>query len=142
MTSSLLVPAAILFLTVTATAQLRSGGMAPLPGIPVTAPPIDHPALGAQPWFNDAVAKSGSSPSDKVDEPDKEPGKRPGKNCRCADPAVAGPKLAGRDLKKAVDAVAALKWHESLKVARTHAGVSGKPVLWLQALGKDIDGFA
>lgn len=142
MTSSLLVPAAILFLTVTATAQLRSGGMAPLPGIPMTAPPVDHPALGAQPWFNDAVAKSESSPSDKDDEPDKEPGKKPGKKSKDPDPAIAGPQLDGKDLKKAVASVAALKWFESMKAARDHAGATGKPVLWLQALGDDIDGFA
>ena len=44
-------------------------------------------------------------------------------------------------MKKAVAAVKSLKWHESLGDAKAIAAATGKPILWLQALG-DIDGFA
>lgn len=135
MTSLLLVPAAILFLTVAANAQLHSGMPAPMPGVPMTPPPVDHPALGAQPWFNNEASKAPAEPAKET----KDPAKKPGKKMKDPDPAVAGPKLGGRDLKKAVDAVASLKWLDGLSKARAHAGASGKPVLLLQALGKDID---
>src|SRR5262245_58396297 len=74
MTSLLLVPAAILFLTVAANAQLHSGMPAPMPGVPMTPPPVDHPALGAQPWFNDTPSKSSPEPEDA-----KEPANKAGK---------------------------------------------------------------
>jgi len=138
MTSPLLVPAAILFLTVAANAQLHSGMPAPMPGVPMTPPPVDHPALGAQPWFNNEASKAPAEPAKET----KDPAKKSGKKVKDPDPAVAGPKVAGRDLKKAVDAVKTLKWCNSLAAARDHAGASGKPVLWLQALGEKIDGFA
>jgi hypothetical protein len=130
--SSLLASATILFLSATASAQLRSGMPAPFPGVPMTPPPVDHPALGAQPGFNQpSESKAAPSPA----------AKKPGK--KASDPAVAGPKVAGKELKKAVVAVKkSLKWYESLKEARTHSGASGKPILWVQALGEDIDGFA
>jgi hypothetical protein len=139
MTSPLLVPAAILFLTVTASAQLHSGVPAPLPGVPMTPPPVDHPALGAQPWANDSATRSSPEPEKSDKDPAKN--KKSGKKVKDPDPAVAGPKLAGRDLKKAVAAVKTLKWFESMKAARDQASASGKPILWLQALG-DVDGFA
>ncbi|HEX6810130.1 MAG TPA: hypothetical protein VF384_00780 [Planctomycetota bacterium] len=129
--SSLLASAAILFLTASASAQLHSGMPAPLPGLPAVPPPVDHPALGAQPLMNETgsgeettTTKKKSKTKAKAEKPD--------------DPAIKGPKVVGRDLKKAVKEVAALKWHDSLKEARTLAGAAGKPVLWLYALG-DID---
>ena len=139
--SPLLAPAAILLLTVTASAQLHSGMPAPLPGIPITPPPVDHPALAAQPLFNDGGSSSRSSPSTKSDDDDKsdKSDKKAGKKM---DPAIAGPKVAGRDLSKAVKSVAALKWHEKLPTAKAHAVAADKPILWVQALGNDIDGFA
>ncbi|HEU4417417.1 MAG TPA: hypothetical protein VFT55_00685 [Planctomycetota bacterium] len=136
--SPLLAPAAILLLTVTASAQLHSGMPAPLPGIPITPPPVDHPALAAQPLFNEAVTKASPEP----EKEDKEPGKKAGRKSKDPDPAIAGPKVAGRDLSKAVKSVAALKWYEKLPAAKAHAAAADKPILWLQALGKDIDGFA
>jgi hypothetical protein len=141
MTSPLLVPAAILFLTVGANAQLHSGMPAPMPGVPMTPPVVDHPALGAQPWFNDAPAKSNPEPEEGDKDKGKEPAKK-GRRGKDADPAIAGPKLVGRELKRAVASVASLKWLHSLRAARESAGASGKPVLWLQALGEKIDGFA
>jgi hypothetical protein len=57
------------------------------------------------------------------------------------DPATVGPKLAGKDLKKAVGKVADLKWHGKLGAARADAAASDKPILWLYALG-DLEGFA
>lgn len=137
MTSPLLVPAAILFLTVGANAQLHSGMPAPMPGVPMTPPPVDHPALGAQPWFNN----SGTAPSEEPPKAAKDPGKKAGRKVKGPDPAVAGPKVIGKELKKAVAAVKTLKWFESLKAARDHAGALDRPILWVQALG-EVDGFA
>lgn len=141
MTSPLLVPASILFLTVTAAAQLHGGMPAPLPGIPITPPPVDHPALAAQPLFNDGGSKGSSAKADEDEKTDKND-KKPGKKSKDPDPAIAGPKVAGPDLKRAVRSVAALKWCEKLATARAHAAAADKPILWLQALGSDIDGFA
>ena len=37
--------------------------------------------------------------------------------------------------------VTALKWHESTTDARAEAAATGKPMLWVHALG-ELDGFA
>ena len=55
--------------------------------------------------------------------------------------ATTGAKVAGKDLKKAVKKVAALHWHESTTDARAEAAATGKPMLWVHALG-ELDGFA
>jgi hypothetical protein len=118
-----------------ATAQLHSGMPAPLPGTPMTPPPVDHPALGAQPGFgNDAPTRGGGGGGGGT--PDAARPKSPPRP-----EETAGAKLAGKELKKAVAKVKALKWGESLEEALASAAGTGKPVLWLQALG-DIDGFA
>jgi hypothetical protein len=83
MTSRLLVPAAILFLTVAANAQLHSGMPAPMPGVPMTPPPVDHPALGAQPWFNNEASKAPAEPAKET----KDPAKKSGKKVKDPDPA-------------------------------------------------------
>ena len=57
------------------------------------------------------------------------------------EPETFGPKLEGKQLKKAVAKVKALKWHNSLLDAKALSVATGKPVLWLQALG-EIDGLA
>jgi hypothetical protein len=122
---------AVLALAGVASAQMRG----PLPGIPMTPPPVDHPALGNQPFFQSP--KSAPAPEPELAK-DEEPANKPAP----VDPDTVGPKLAGKDLKKVVAKVAALKWGESLLDARANSAASGKPILMIQALGSDIDGFA
>lgn len=130
---------ALLLLAPFATAQLHSGMPSPLGGIPMTPPPVDHPALGAQPLFGDP-GRASPSPSTSPAEP-AEPAKC-GPACKKeVDPDTFGPKRIGADLKKAVVAVKALEWQRSLVDAKAMSAATGKPILWLQALG-DIGGFA
>lgn len=51
-------------------------------------------------------------------------------------PETHGIKLAGKDLKRAVKQVAALRWHDKLADARAESAATGKPILWVQALGE------
>lgn len=119
-----------------ASAQMRGSQMpAPLPGIPMTAPPVNHPALAAQPLFH------GTSPQAGGSRPATPPNGSPAEGGNTPEPATMGPQLAGRDLKKAVAKVNTLRWHENLTEARAQSAATGKPILWLQALG-DLEGFA
>ena len=52
-----------------------------------------------------------------------------------------GPRLTGKDLKKAVKKVTALQWREKLADAKAESAATGKPILWVQALG-ELAGFA
>jgi len=106
----------------------------PLPGMPMTAPPVDHPALAAQPLFQrESKSKPVPAPA-----PAEEPAK---KVTPPVDPDTVGPKIAGKDLRKAVKAVAGLNWSENLFDARADSAASGKPILMIQALG-EIDDLA
>lgn len=125
-----LVACALLLLAPFARAQLR-----PLPGMPMVPPPVPHPALGAQPLFDGDGPKAPSAGGGGPKQPGAMPKPQP------PAPETVGAKLAGKDMKKAVAKVKALKWHESLAEAKAIAAATGKPILWLQALG-DIDGFA
>ncbi|MBL8727625.1 MAG: hypothetical protein JNM25_04280 [Planctomycetes bacterium] len=58
-----------------------------------------------------------------------------------ADPATTGPQLAGKELARAIATVTALRWYDDLDAARVESAATGKPILWLQALG-ELDGFA
>jgi len=108
-----------------------------LPGTPMTPPPVNHPALAGQPLFQpDPPRPATSSPKE---EPEEGSAARPMR--KPVDPDTVGPKLAGKDLKKVVKAVASLKWGEKLFDARGDSAASGKPILLVQALGK-IDGLA
>ncbi|HEX5054217.1 MAG TPA: hypothetical protein VFZ65_20735 [Planctomycetota bacterium] len=112
-----------------------SGAPQPLPGVPTTPPPVDHPALAAQPLIGDNGARA-TAPKPAAAGAAAKPARKP------RDPATVGPKLAGKDLKKAVAKVTkTLKWCDTLTEARTAAAAHGKPILWVQALG-EIDGFA
>ncbi len=105
-------------------------------GTPMVPPPAPHPALAAQPLF-DGGARSAPTPA-----PAPDPAMPRGCAPRSpADPDTFGAKLEGKGLKRAVAKVKKLAWHESLLDARAMSAATGKPVLWLQALG-DIDGFA
>ena len=49
-------------------------------------------------------------------------------------------KLKPNEVEQSVAKVTSLRWHGSLNSALTAGKSSGKPVLWIQALG-DLDGF-
>ena len=123
---------AVLVLASAATAQMRGA----LPGTPMTAPPASSPALAAQPLCDigspTRLQTSSPPPGPATCNPAPQP---------APDPALAGPQIGGKDLKKAVAKVQTLQWHESLPEARALAAATGKPILWLQALG-DLEGFA
>ncbi len=108
----------------------------PLPGLPMTAPPVDHPGLAAQPLF-------GSQPGNEASEPS--PAKKAKQPPMPTKPPAAlettGPKRVGKELKSAVAAVNKLHWFDKLGDARVRAAASGKPILFIQALG-DLEGFA
>lgn len=106
----------------------------PLPGLPVTPPPVDHPALAGQPLM------PGAQPKPPVAPPGAKPAAAPAVP-KPVDPDTAGPKLAGKDLDDAVAKIAALRWSETLSVAQAAAKATDKPILLLQALG-DVDGVA
>jgi hypothetical protein len=124
---------AVLALAGVATAQIRG----PLPGIPMTPPPVDHPALMNQPLFQPPKPAPAPESEPAKEEKEEEPANKP----KPVDPDTVGPKLAGKDLKKVVKKVAGLKWNENLLDARADSAGSGKPILMIQALG-EIDGFA
>lgn len=119
---------AVLALATTATAQFR---VPPL--LPLIPPPVSHPAYAAQPLMNPdggaqaSPARSGGGTTTAPAAPPM--------------PDTNGPKLAGRDLKKAIDKVASLRWFDDLPSARAEAAARNQPILWIQALG-DLEGFA
>jgi hypothetical protein len=115
----------------------------PLPGMPMVPPPVPHPALAAQPLFGDSGGGSAPAPAPAPAPTRAAPAMPGGGGCAqpAGDPDTTGVKLEGKGLKKAVAKVKALAWHESLLDARAMSAATGKPILWLQALG-DIDGFA
>lgn len=103
----------------------------PLPGIPVM-PVTDHPALAAQPLMQPKPDKPGHPPAPPSgDTPAPAP----------IDPDTTGPQLTGKDLADAVGKALALPWHTKLATAQAEAATTGKPILWLQALGT-LDGRA
>lgn len=127
---------AVLVLASAASAQMRGA----LPGSPMTAPPAtspaSSPALAAQP-----LCDIGSPTRLQTSSPPPRPATCSPAPQPAPDPTLAGPQIGGKDLKKAVAKVKALQWHESLPEARALAAATGKPILWLQALG-DLEGFA
>jgi hypothetical protein len=131
----LLASSVLLLLGPFATAQLQSGMPPPMPGTPMTPPPVDHPALGAQPGFDDSAPRNGGSGGGGGPTGPARPAPKP------MDPDTFGKKRDGKDLKKAVAKVKALKWTEDLTTARAMSAATGKPILWLQTLG-DLEGFA
>ena len=118
----------------------------PPPGIPVVPPPVDHPAYLGQPLM--PLSNGNGTVGDPT------PGDKSGGDRRSGGPDATKPspaeqraqefleqRVEGRDLKKAVAAVKALKWYDDLPSALAQSAATGKPVLLLQALG-DVDGFA
>lgn len=104
----------------------------PLPGIPITAPPVSHPALAGQPLIGNDNAETKARRRGVRVKTDHKPMK--------PDPATRGVKIKGKDLKKAVKKVADLPWLK-LDKAKAMSKKTGRPILLLQTLG-DIDGFA
>lgn len=103
----------------------------PPPGIPITAPPVDHPALQAQPGMQRPSQPMACAPAPA--QPAEAPPAPP--------PETRGVARRGKDLKRAVAGVNKLKWHDTLGEAKVQAAASGKPILLVQALG-DLEGFA
>jgi len=122
-----LLPLAIAALGGLLAAQIRP----PLPGLPMTPPPVDHPGLAGQPLFQ---------PPRHADAPPAPPVVKPPVPAS-VDPDTAGPKCSGKDLGDAVAKVLALPWCTNLDEALAQAAAQRKPVLWLQALG-DLGGDA
>ena len=115
--------------------RFQRGTPAPLPGLPATAPPVDHPALGAQPLMGEnGGSKSGGSSGEKGD-------KKPAPKIKPPVAGTVGPVKDGKDLAKAVAKVKSMKWCNSLGDAKARSAATGKPILLLQALG-DLEGFA
>jgi hypothetical protein len=113
-------------------ATLLPAQRGPLPGLPMTAPPVNHPALLAQPTPPSQRPTAAPTPVQPQPMPPKPP--EPPAETR-------GVQKSGKDLKQAVAAVTKLNWHDSLAEARLQGGAHGKPILLLQALG-DLEGFA
>jgi hypothetical protein len=105
----------------------------PLPGLPVVPPAVPQPGLLAQPGMSQqdggggagggAAGAGGAMPLPNAPE------------------GTTGKVREGRDLKSAVAAVTKLRWLDRFEDARMVAAASGKPILFLQALG-DLEGFA
>jgi hypothetical protein len=104
----------------------------PPPGLPITAPPFDHPALQAQPGMQRPAQGAPALPP-VPPLPGAAPTQPPAE--------TQGVARRGKDLKRAVAGVNKLKWHDTLGEAKVQAAASGKPILLLQALG-DLEGFA
>lgn len=104
----------------------------PLPGIPVM-PVTDHPALAAQPLMQPKPTNKPSTPPAPPEGATPEP--------TPIDPDTFGPQIAGKGLADAIANALALPWHTKLATAQAEAATTGKPILWLQALGT-LDGRA
>ena len=104
----------------------------PLPGVPMTAPPVNHPALAAQPLMRTVDGpKQAKAPQPAAPMPvPKQP-----------DPDTQGVKCEGKQLAANVKRLKELEWHKALDQATEAAEANGKPILWLQTLG-DLTGFA
>ncbi len=133
---------AVLLLAGMAVAQGRGPQPQPQPrppappqvrGIPMTPPPVNHPALAGQPLLQPDAPPRPAPAAPKPEEAAPKP--------KPIDPDTTGPKVGGKELKKVVMAVASLKWNEDLTEARADSAATGKPILLVQALG-EIDGFA
>jgi len=123
---------AVLALTSLAVAQ-RAPASGQWPG-PIASVPVAHPPLANQPSFDCLDIGQPAAPlAAKTAAAKLAP--------RPIDPNTQGAKVAGKELKQAVKKVAALRWHEDPVEARAESAATGKPMLWVYALG-DLDGFA
>ncbi len=125
-----------------ALASFASAQRGPLPGIPLV--PVNHPALAAQPLMQpDTKAKKAPAPTPAKDGKNKKGTKR-AKRARPRpkiDPDTVGPKAKGNTLKKRIKKVTDLKWGKNLWDMKARSAATGKPILYLQALGT-LTGFA
>ncbi|MGE3173843.1 MAG: hypothetical protein AB7O97_14560 [Planctomycetota bacterium] len=131
---------------------------------PVVPPPVDHPALAAQPWAQRdarprpaATAPVGGPTGPGVWQADDAAKVRRLDRARRAAAAMGMPDLDGEALlrtdefrklrvpgavvEERVDRVAALDWQDDLFDARARSAATGRPILWVHALG-DLEGFA
>jgi len=121
-------------------ASLVSAQRGPLPGMPLVPPPVDHPALAAQPLMqSDSQGAVAEGRSVNKQRASKKVGAA--RKARPVDPSTSGVQNSGRSLKKAIAKVTRLGWHKSLTGAKLHSASSGKPILWINSLG-DLSGYA
>jgi hypothetical protein len=137
------IPALLLCAAIPAQGRLpapgRSGMPQPLPGTPVVAPAVPQPALALQPGMDDPEqTRSASSPgtagpsgrTNKVPTPAEKKAKE-----------FFDLRIAGDELRKRIEAVLkGLPWQENLLDASAKAAATGKPILWVEALG-EVDGL-
>ncbi len=105
-------------------AQMYLG--APAGAMPLLPPPTQIPGCGPMAALESPTPAAPAVPAPPPVQPD---------------PTTTGPQVAGKALARAVATVTALPWLDDLAAARLVAAATGKPVLWLQALG-ELDGFA
>ncbi len=115
-------------------ASIASAQRGPLPGIPLVPPPVNHPALIAQPLMQPDSGKTKPAPA--------KPAKKAAQRKRPKiDPATVGPKASGKILKRRIAKVTDLKWGKNLFELKARSAATGKPILYLQALGT-LSGYA
>lgn len=129
---------AVLALASIATAQ-RGPAAAARPALPSAPPAATRAVLAQRPLLPLSDRERPPSPA-KAGAPQPLPDQKSPEQL-AIEQATTGAKVAGKDLKKAVKKVAALHWHESTTDARAEAAATGKPMLWVHALG-ELDGFA
>lgn len=112
----------------------------PPPMMTITPPPVQPNTLAAM--LQTSNQPSPSSSAAMATDANGAPVAPP------VDPVVAAARefqqqrVVGRDLKSSVGRVLGeLDWREKLDDARATAAATGKPILWIQALG-ELDGFA
>lgn len=128
----------------TAAAQRPGHPWQPPRALPLIPPPVDHPALAAQPGMQKEQPKPPAMPATGSTDPSG----CPGAPAPAPDPAAAAAKafrevrIAGDELETAVQRVVkGLDWRSNQLDARATAAATDRPVLWVYALG-DLEGFA
>ena len=129
---------AVLALASLATAQ-RGAAPAARPALPSAPPAATRAALAQRPLL--PLSDREPPPSPAKAGAQQSPADQRSPEEIAIEQSTTGAKVAGKDLKKAVKKVAALRWHESTTDARAEAAATGKPMLWVHALG-ELDGFA
>ena len=123
-------------LAVLACASVAAAQRGPLPGLPLVPPPVNHPALLAQPLLQPDGKPAPATAGQKAQKKgQKNAGKKQRRSRPKVDPDTVGVKVSGQRLKKAIKKVTDLKWRTNLFDMKARSAATGKPILYLQALG-------